>query len=135
MTRHKDWEARLIAYLTGVASKPFAAGQHDCALFTAGAVKAMTGTDHGSAWAGRYRSIRAGVRALKKAGHTDHVALVASLLDEVAPAFALPGDVAVMEGAEGFGALGIVQGEGVYVLTETGMAIQPRSQMLRAFKV
>jgi len=135
MTRLKDWQARLIAYLATASRRPFAAGEHDCALFTAGAVAAMTGDDPAAKWRGKYKTIKAGVASLRRKGHADHVDLVASLFEEVAPPFAHVGDIGVVEGALGFGALGIVQGEGVYVLTEQGMAIVSRMRMLRAFRV
>ncbi len=135
MSRRKDWQPRLIAYLAAASRKPFVPGEHDCALFMAGAIEAMTGEDPAAKWRGKYKSIKAGVAAVRRKGHADHVALVASLFEEVPPAFAHVGDIGVVEGAYGFGALGIVQGEGVYVLTETGMAIVSRLKMQRAFRV
>jgi hypothetical protein len=133
--RMKDWEPRLVAYLAGIKARTFAPGAHDCALFTAGAVAAMTSIDHAEGWRGRYKTLKGGQRALKKAGIADHVALVASLFDEVAPAFAHRGDIAVVAGADGIAALGIVQGEGVYVLKPEGLAVIRRSEMKRAFRV
>lgn len=135
MSRLPDWQPRLIAYLAAASRKPFTAGAHDCALFTAGAVEAMTGLDPAAKWRGKYKTIKAGVAALRRKGHADHVGYVASMFEEVTPAFAHVGDIGVVEGAFGFGALGIVQGEGVYVLTEQGMAIVSRMNMLRAFRV
>lgn len=132
--RMKDWEPRLVAYLAAAARREFKPGVHDCALFTAGALEAMTSVDHAADWRGRYKTLSGGRRALKKAGHADHVALVASLFDEVPPAFAHRGDIAVVDGAEG-AALGIVQGEGIYVLRPEGLAVVRRADMKRAFRV
>jgi len=131
----KDWEPRLVAWLASVRARPFAPGAHDCGLFTAGALEAMTGVDHGAAWRGRYKTLKGARRLLKKAGYADHVAYVAGLFDEVPPAFAQAGDIAVIDGDDG-PALGIVQGEGVYVLTPAcGLGLVPRRQMKRAFRV
>jgi len=79
MTRLPNWKKRLTAYLAEVVDRPFKPGQHDCALFVAGAVQAMTGDDLAKGWRG-YRSLTAGRRALAKRGYSDQVALAASML-------------------------------------------------------
>jgi hypothetical protein len=135
MSRLKDWEPRLVDCLGQASGKPFKAGHHDCALFVAACVEAMTGTDLAAEWRGRYRTIRGGIARLRRAGHADHVACVASMFEEVLPTYARRGDIGVVDGTDGFGALGIVQGEGVYVLTESGLGIQPRRKLKRAFQV
>lgn len=136
MMRLKDWEPRLIAYLQTASRRPYSEADHHCALFAAGCVEAMTGEDHAAQWRGRFKTLKAGLKALKKGGFEDHVALVASLFkDEVHPSRAHRGDLAVLAGSDGMGALGIVQGEHVYVLRPEGLALAPRRQMLRAFRV
>lgn len=135
MSRYRDWEARLVAYLTSVSRRAFKPGAHDCAQFTGGAIEAMTGVNPAKAYAGRYASIKSGVRAARRAGFDDHVAVAASLYKEVHPAFAHTGDIGVVDGDDGFGALGIVQGEGVYVVGPSGLGIVSRSKMKRAFRV
>lgn len=57
MTRCEDWHARLAAYVFDAGRTPFAYGSHDCALFAAGAVEAMTGTDLAAGWRGIYRTL------------------------------------------------------------------------------
>jgi len=133
MTRLPNWKKRLTAYLAEVVDRPFKPGQHDCALFVAGAVQAMTGDDLAKGWRG-YRSLTAGRRALAKRGYSDQVALAASMLPAIAPAMAQAGDVAVVAGDDG-PALGIVQGEMVFVLRREGLAILPRLAIEKAFKV
>ena len=134
--RRPDWRNCLTAYLAQVARLPFRPGRHDCALFAAGAVEAMTGIDLAAEFRGGYRTLTEGFVALGAAGFVDHVTFTASHFDEVAPAFAQVGDVAVMP-ADGVdaAALGIVQGAGVYVLKPSGLAIASRLHMERAFQV
>ena len=132
-TRTLGWQGRLVTYLASAARRPFDEAGHDCALFTAGAVLAMTGVDHAAGWRGTYASTTAGLRALKAAGHEDHVALVASLYEEVPPAFADAGDIGVVE-LGNWPLLGIVQGEGVYVVTEEGLGVVSRLLLKRAFR-
>jgi hypothetical protein len=133
----QGWQHRLTAYLSSVAALPFEAGKLDCALFTAGAVAAMTGVDHARGWRGKYRSLAKGRKVLEKAGFADHVALAASLYPEVAPIMAQEGDIAVVpaeDGEIGF-ALGIVQGPMIYVMGHTGLTLVPLTSATRAFRV
>jgi len=133
--RRPDWRARLEEYLPRVASQPFRPGRHDCALFVAGAVEAMTGEDPAAAWRGAYRSLAAGRDALQAAGFPDHVALVASVCEEIPPALASVGDIAVLPGDGEGAALGLVQGAAVYVLRPGGLALVNRLHIERAFRV
>jgi hypothetical protein len=134
LERRPDWRARLLAYGRAAARERFAYGVHDCALFAARAVQAMTGDDLHFAWAGRYTSRRGGLRVLRAAGFDDHVALVASLLPECPVLRARVGDVAVVEGDDG-AALGIVIGEAIWVLRPEGLGSVPLSSASRAFRV
>lgn len=131
--RRADWRVGLSAYLNKVARKPFRPGSHDCALFVAGAVEAMTGADLAAQWRG-YKSLEEGRERLSEAGYGDHVSLVASLFNEVAPSFAQVGDIVVLPADTG-ASLGIVQGEGVYCLTPAGLAVVSRMLAERAFRV
>lgn len=132
--RHPDWQARLVAYLHASAREPFKPGRHDCALFAAGAVLAMTGQDMAAGWRGRYTTLSGGLRVLRKAGHADHVALAASMFPEVPVAMAQPGDLAAVPTPDGL-ALGVVQGEAVYVIGPGGLALVSLMTAQRAFRV
>lgn len=134
MRRYPDWQERLTAYLASVAHRPLEPGVHDCALFAANAVLAMTGTDLAAAWRGRYRTLRGGQRVLRAAGYADHIALAASHFAEMPAAYARPGDLAVVDGPHG-PALTVVQGRGVYVLTPSGLGTLSLLTAKRAFKV
>lgn len=133
--RRRDWKARLTDFVVRAAREPYALGRHDCALFAAGAVEAVTGHDPAADWRGDYGSKTAGLRALRQAGHADHIAVAAALLEEIHPAFAAAGDIAVVaDDPTGASVLGVVQGEMVYVLRETGLGLVPRTAMTRAFR-
>jgi len=107
MIRHPDWQKRLIAYLAQVRSLPFKTGKHDCTLFSAGCVAAMTGVDMARGLRG-YRTPREGAKMLAAKGYADHVALIADQLEECPPLMAQAGDVAVIEPVSGL-SVGIVQ--------------------------
>lgn len=133
--RLPDWKARLAEYVTRCAQQPYELGQHDCALFAAGAVEAVSGSDPAAEWRGRYTTKVGGLRALARAGHADHIAATAATLPEIPPAFAAVGDIACVEDPESRQAvLGVVQGELVYVLREAGLGLMPRAAITRAFR-
>ena len=132
--RRSDWREALTAYLVGTAAEPFVPGKADCALFAAGAVKAMTGQDFAHGFLG-YRTTKGGLKKLMAKGYADHVALAASVLEEIPPAFAQVGDVAVVPGDDGTDALGIVQGEMIYVSAPAGRGLVPLTSATRAFRV
>ena len=130
-SRLPDWRPRLVAYLEEVRARPFAYGSHDCALFVAGAVQAMTGFDAAAGFRDRYDSLKGGLKLLTKG---DHVALVARLLAEVPPSFAQVGDIAVI-GQVGVPALGLFEGETILVLRDEGLGHMPRAAATQAFRV
>lgn len=131
-SRPTGWQARLGVWLASTARMPFAPGSHDCALFAAGAVQAITGVDLAADWRGRYRTLRGGVRVLRKAGYADHIALARAHF----PATATPcaGDLAVITTPEG-PALGVVQGVMIYAPASIGWGLEPRSAATEFFEV
>lgn len=132
--RYPDWKARLISYLSDCAQTEFEPGRHDCALFAAGAVRAMTGVDLAAGWRGRYKTITAGMARLRRAGYADHIALAAANFEQIPVAFAAPGDLAVLPTPDG-PALGVVQGEGIYHLAQAGFGISPLMAASFAYRV
>ena len=130
------WEGRLIAYIRDQSGKPFRPGRLDCGLFFAGAVKAMTGADIAKPFRGKYRTIDAAQAIAQGLGHENHVEYVASLYPELgSPLFAQRGDGAVLEDIAGAPALGIVQGEMIYVMGLAGLAMAPLTVAKRAFRI
>lgn len=130
-SRRPDWRPRLVAYLEEVRARPFSYGTHDCALFVAGAVEAMTGFDAAAGFRDQYDSLKGGLKLLTKG---DHVALVGRLLEEAPVAFAQVGDIAVI-GEIGVPALGLFEGETILVLRDEGLAHMPRAAATRSFRV
>lgn len=139
MSRHVDWKARLVEYLARSAACPFVYGRFDCMLFALGGVAVMTGVDLAEPYRARYATQKQGIALLRRDGWRDHVALVAAHFAEVAPAFAQAGDLAVLPGDDG-PALGLVQGERVYVLARlpspaAQIGLTPLLAASRAFRV
>lgn len=118
-----DWEARLAQYVARVAREGFLLGRHDCALFAAGGVEAVTGTDPAASWRGAYDTLAGGVRLIRAAGFDDHIAAAEALHPAVPAAMAMPGDLAVLTSEDRTGALGIVQRALIYVLRLDGLGL------------
>lgn len=119
--RRPDWKARLSAYVDAVRREPFAYGSHDCALFAAGALEAMTGEDPARAFRGTYGTLEEGEARLRAAGFASCLDYARSLLEPVAPVHAQRGDIAVVDiGAPSFG---VVLGAQIALLSEYGVAL------------
>lgn len=134
LVRLPDWRERLVRYLADVSRVPFKDGVHDCALFLAGGVHAMTDVDYAAPYRGRYTTLRGGIRILRKDGFRDHLALARACLREKPVAFANEGDGACLETEQG-PALGIVQGEQVYVLSPSGLGLVALTSIICALEV
>lgn len=136
MKRKKDWRADLMRYVERTACLPFAPGTQDCAVWTAGAVRAMTGTDMAAPYRGNYETLAEGYLLLRRSGYEDAIEIAAENLPSIPPLQAQVGDVAVvMPEGSNEPALGIVQGPFVYVLREDGLGHVPLSDAIRAFRV
>jgi hypothetical protein len=100
LKRFQDWPKRLDAAIEDARKKSFAWGGHDCALFAADVVKAITGEDFAAPWRGRYESAVQAMRRLRP--HGGLPGLVTQLLGEpVKPEQARRGDVVLKSGALG----------------------------------
>ena len=135
MTPRKDnWRTELFAFVIGSAREQFKAGKNDCALFAAGAVKAMTGLDLAVGWRGKYHTLKTGKERLQKEGFADLAALAAHHFEEIPPLNAQVGDIAVVEGDDA-PALGVVQGAFVWVRMPHGIGSVPLTDVKRAFRI
>jgi hypothetical protein len=88
-----DWPARLHAFVTEHRSTPYQWGEHDCLLFAAKAVHALTGKDHRKKYRGKYSSFASAYAYMKKLGHDSPESLLDKLFDEKPVGFAQRGDL------------------------------------------
>jgi hypothetical protein len=135
--RKPGWRSALHLEIERHRREPFSweAGT-DCAMFAADCVKAMTGTDPAEAFRGRYRSAEGALRAVKRAGFSDLAGLAASVAEEVHPAKARVGDVALVRTDDALGySLGIFIGELVAVRHPSGIGSVNRATCTKAFRI
>lgn len=133
ITRHTDWKRHLAAYLASVATRKGQIGTHDCALFTAGAVAAMTGWSPDPSLT-NYVTEAGGLRRLKGAGFADLPDFVGTYFDEQPVNAARAGDIALIDSPDG-AALGIVQGAFVYVAGKFGVGLVPARRIMQSWRV
>ncbi|WP_370269248.1 hypothetical protein [Nioella sp.] len=122
--RLPGWRGRLYRWLAEIAPQPHVYGEHDCALFASGAIRAMHGVDPAENWRGRYTTLAGGLRLLRRDGFQSHVDVLARLGRPVTPALAQIGDFAVVDTPE-MPALGIVTGSQLQLLRLDGLASLP----------
>ena len=93
MERLPNWDAALAAYLAERESWPFAYGVHDCAMFAAGAVRAMRGVDPAEAFRNRYRTRAGSLKILRTVGEGTLEKTFDARFPFVPPGYARRGDL------------------------------------------
>ena len=99
--RRADWEARLHDYLAALSGAVFDWGTLDCALFAAGAVEAMTGSDPAASYRGHYSTAGGATRALKRYGAGTLEATIDAGFAPRPIGFARRGDLVMVDGMVG----------------------------------
>lgn len=138
LTRLPNWRSRFEAAIDEIKFVPFDwSTQHDCGPGLAGRlVYAMTGQDLTVRFHGKYNTAKGALKVMKSAGFDNLADLVASFLPEIHPSQASLGDIVAYEMDSPFGyALGVVNGERVFVLRPEGVGTMDMLAAKRAFKV
>jgi hypothetical protein len=97
MNRHPQWDQRLVELVNKRGFMSHDWGQHDCLLWPAAAVEAVTGEDFGAAHRGKYMSFASAYSYLKKLGFESAEQLLDSLFDVKPAAFAQRGDLVMAD--------------------------------------
>lgn len=64
----ENWPRLMNEAIEGVRDRPFEWGKHDCCLFAASVVEAMTGNDPMAEFRGKYNDQESALKALKEIG-------------------------------------------------------------------
>lgn len=130
------WEERLIGFIGSCSRSSFRPGQLDCALFFAHGMAAVTNLDLTIGYLGEYRTLADGYRLLKTNGYEDHIDYFCHHFPTLpSPLYATRGDGAVVEDENGHPAMGIVQGEFIYVMGMHGVGLVPLTAATKAVRV
>lgn len=144
LTRRPDWPARLHDFVDAVKRNAFDWVSLNCAEhWAAGAVLAMTDVDIAASYRGRYKTAKGAAQMMKGKGFDNLADMLAAHLPEITGVDGEPfvggaslGDIAAIPKDDAFGfTLGIVNGEMILVLGETGMGMVPLFSATRAFRV
>ncbi len=113
--RSEGWETILASYVA--APPPFAWGETDCALWTAGWVCLCTGRDYAADWRGKYRTKAGATRLMRQRGFKAPEDIADAHLNEIPVRLARRGDLLLHPE----GNLGLCTGRQGVFLTETGV--------------
>jgi hypothetical protein len=100
LRRLPDWQLRMAALVEDRLHAPFVWGARDCCLWAADVVHAVTGVDFGAPYRGTY-STQAEAAAIFRAVRGWPRLCSALLGPAIAPAMAQPGDVGLVDSADG----------------------------------
>lgn len=120
--RLPDWEARLNDLIAERFSEPFRWGVHDCALWGADVVHALTGEDFGAAFRGKYEDAEGAAKALREFGAGTVVKTFDRHLRRKDKAFASTGDVVRTNNQ---GAIGVIYGGAALCVGDVGLIRAP----------
>ena len=131
--RLKNWPGRFAELVESARARPFEWGSHDCCLWGADSVLALTGNDLAAQWRGTYSDALSAARLLKQLGGLE--ALAATAGPEMPPSFAAQGDVGLVEANAEDGSLSIAvcAGHSWLVVGESGLLSFPTA--VRAWRV
>jgi hypothetical protein len=134
--RFEDWPARLDTAIAAARHQSGIWGRHDCALFAAGVVRAITGEDFAAEYRGRYTTRIGAARVLRRVAHGDVDAAATRALGAplAAPLMAQRGDVVALDRSEGLG-LGICLGARIAVVGAAGLEFRPITDAIMAWRV
>jgi hypothetical protein len=118
MTRYPDWPERLHRFIEDRREAVFCWGAHDCCLFAADALAAITGADLASDLRGKYASRLGAARLLKK--HGGLRAIADARLERIPTLAAGRGDIVLIETPEG-DALGVCLGRQIAAQGSEGL--------------
>lgn len=140
LERFEDWPSRLARFVESARGRKFAWGSHDCALFAADAIIAMTGEDLAFGLRGRYATQMGAAKALKRfagGGLEETAEKIAAKweLQECPPLRAQRGDGVLFDGEAG-PTLAVCVGEKLAAPSlNDGLAFLPLAVGRRAWRI
>lgn len=131
--RLRDWPERLAALFAARAEQPFEWGVHDCCMFAADAVLAVTGHDPAADLRGSYVNELGAARKLARYGGVAGAAIAHG--GRVVPvALAQPGDVGLSLQDAAQPALAVWGGGAWHAAGQVGVVVVPTECIVRAWR-
>jgi hypothetical protein len=117
--RLHNWQIRYADLCRARKATPFAWGAHDCCLWAADVVEALTGVDHAATWRGTYDTASAAARLVAELGGVQAIA-TGALGAAVSTRMAGVGDLVLIE-QDGREMLGVCNGVEALVVGPSGL--------------
>ena len=133
MKRLHTWQTRFALLCIERQARPFEWGAHDCCLWAADAVHAITGQDFADGLRGTYATTAEAARMLAQVGGVRQLATEA-LGEPVSPLMATVGDVVLFE-QDGRELLAVCNGGTALAVAARGLEPLPMSAALAAWRV
>lgn len=135
MTRVSGWEQALVRCTIAKMREPWRWGWHDCAIFAADCILAVTGDDMAEEFRGKYETESEAWHFLASLGYEDLGQLASARLPEIKPRDAGRGDVVLAKGELG-DFLAICDGPTIIgPVAPRGIRHSPINIALRAWRV
>lgn len=139
MKRREDWPERLAACVAAARARPFEWGAHDCCLFAADCIQAMTDVDVAADFRGKYATAKGAAKAMKKFAGGGVLAVAEKIaaahgLAHIAPAAARRGDVVALDTEQG-PALGVCLGALIAAPIAAGLVFLPFTAAQAAWRI
>ena len=134
--RVENWRVRYEDTIDAIRRVPGDWGSSDCLTgLVSPVVEALTGVDPFVRFRGRYKTARGALGIMRRSGFENLADLVASELPEIHPSQCVIGDIVAIPTDDDFAyALGVVNGDRVFVMLEKGLGTRDISEAVRAFK-
>lgn len=138
--RYPDWQSRFSAVLKEYRQSPFVWGEHDCCLFAADMIRAMTGLDPAESFRGRYTTAIEAFVVIEQSGADSFVELVSQVCEQhgfpdIDPAFAQRGDIGITNGPPFGDNLGVCIGQKFAFLGESQMLYKDHAAISKSWRV
>lgn len=133
LMRLRDWPERLADLFKTREHEPFKWGTHDCCIFAADAVLAVTGYDPAADLRDTYSSATEAAKVLERFGGVAGVAIKRA--GRVVSALAAqPGDIGLSRYEDDRPTLAVWGGNAWHVAGATGLVVVPTDAVLRAWR-
>jgi len=130
--RRDDWVEQMWTTIEAAAQTPFAWGQHDCCLFAASVVDAMTDSAHVADLQTRYTDEATALAFIADEGGLESA--VSGYLGEAKTGRPQRGDVVMFEGEQG-DTIGVCTGRDLVAAGPDGLVIVPKNATVKFWSI
>ena len=128
--RVDGWESRLTDAIEAARHCPFVWGTHDCALFAADVVLAITGVDYAETLRGNYSTRHEAMATIMALGYRSLSGYIGTLFNEVPTSQARRGDLVLFDNS-----LGVCAGHVSFFVAESGLDSRQTAECERAWAI